>query len=163
MNHPAATWLGLIREIFTSTFGHTLGAAMVVLVATFGGMVLATPFLILSTYRRVRRLARSLASAEERLQVLATRQADVIAIVQSALRPSPPEVRFGPGGPAKREGTVAEGGAGEPGAPGAPAAVPAGAPPEGQGQYNYCPACREIRFIKFLKCQTCGFHVLPAR
>lgn len=121
----------------------------------FGLMVLALallavmPFLVLWITRQVGRLRASLAVAEVQLERLTQRTLethtmvkDSFALVQERLAGVPPPTRFGPeGGDTK------------------PAEAAAPAPGEGQGSYNYCPQCKEIRFIKFFRCQTCGFHI----
>src|SRR5690606_32296842 len=103
------------------------------------------PFLVLWLTRQVGRLRAAVAASEEKLDRLTQRGLethtmvkDSFALVQERLAGVPPPTRFGPEGNEK------------------PAEA---APGEGQGSYNFCPQCKEIRFIKFFRCQTCGFHI----
>jgi hypothetical protein len=141
-------WIELfVDRILADMVGPTLAPLVFGLLSGLLMLMMATPFIVLWTSRQVNCIRRTLAVAEEKVERLAQRHLemhtlvkDSFALVQERLASVPPPVRFGPDG----------------GAAGDAAAAPA---PEGQGMYNYCPGCKEIRFIKFFRCQTCGFHV----
>jgi hypothetical protein len=140
-------WIDLfINRILADTVGETLAPVVFVALLVLLGATFATPFVVLWISRQVNAMRRVLATTEEKLDRLAARNLEIanqvkesFALVQERLAGTPPPVRFGPedskGAPAEAAGA------------------------EGKGVYNYCPGCKEIRFIKFLRCQTCGFHI----
>lgn len=143
-------WIDLfINKILPDVVGEKAAPVVFGLMVLGFALLSAMPFLVLWITRQVGKLRASLATAEAQLERLTQRSLethtmvkDSFALVQERLAGVPPPTRFGPEG-----GTPS-------------AAEPAAANPgDGQGSYNYCNQCKEIRFIKFFRCQTCGFHI----
>ena len=145
-------WIDLfVNRILADVVGAKAAPFVFTMICAFMAMLAATPFLVVLITRYVLAVRGALAVTEEKLDRLSQRHLEMhnlvkesFALVQERLATVPPPVRFGPQ---------------DPPADGAPVNQDAG----GQGSYNYCPGCKEIRFIKFLRCQTCGFHVTPGK
>lgn len=149
------TWSSLIRGILTDQLGPVGGEIALWTLPLVLALLASLPFLIVATFFRVRHADASSRAALEQverlsrqLQEATSMLKDASALVRERLQAVQPAVNFGPDSPP-----------GTPEASGQTADAPGG----GQGAYNYCPSCKSIQYIKFLRCQACGFHVVPGK
>ena len=148
-------WIDLFtNKILPDVVGERAAPFVFALLVLGLGLCAAMPLLVLWIARQVNRLRTAVAATEAHLERLTQRGLEThsmvkesFALVQDRLAGVPPPTRFGPEGEKDKGAEASTAGA---------AAVSTA---EGQGSYNYCPACKEIRFLKFFRCQTCGFHV----
>jgi hypothetical protein len=149
-----ATWFGLIRTIFTDTFGPVGGPAAMLVASVELGLLGLAPLILIGISWSLFKTNLRLAAAQNDLTRLQERQGELRShirelsgLVANRFPVVPPPAPFRPEAPdATREPEKA-----------------ADTTADGQSQYNYCSSCKSIQFIKFSRCQSCGFHVLVTK
>jgi hypothetical protein len=147
------TWFGLIRTIFSDSFGPVGGPVAMVVASVELGLLGLAPLILIGISWSLLKTNLRLATAQNELMRLQERQGELLAhirelagLVKNRFPVVPPPAPFGPETPPEAaEKPVTDTTA------------------EGQSQYNYCSSCKSIQFIKFSRCQTCGFHVLVTK
>ena len=158
------TWLGLIRRILGEEFGPIGGQVALAVLGCGCLVILSLPLFLIGTFFLVRRQNRETRALQDRFDRSARQLGeaaailkDVSVLVRERLSAVPPPVNFGP-----ESAPTPSGSEGDEGVPAA-GTNGSGTTASGQGMYNYCPSCKSIQYIKFLRCQACGFHVLPGK
>jgi len=156
------TWLGLIRRFVTDEFGPVGGHVALIVGAVFVLGVLAMPFISLICAVRISRWMSLLELVKDQLERLSrmtsensTLAKESASLIRERLGGSPPPTRFGP----DPQNSPASGT--KPQTEGHPDS--GGVQQEGRGIYDYCPSCKSIQYVKFMRCQACGFHLMPSR
>lgn len=142
-------WLQTLIDALTALVGARWAYAIVSLGLIELVLVLFLPWLAFLVYRQGIRhrlkcqdLEESLAKTQESLYEIKTAVSEIMLRI-GALDTT---VRFGPH--PKESGRTSAGNTGN-----------EETDLQGKGVYNFCPSCKVIRFIKFSRCQTCGYHV----
>lgn len=113
-------------------------------------MVVFLPWLCVVTMLRltwIRRETREIAVRLDRVQDNLFELRKVAEQLSRSMAGGDTTVRFGPEGGSRISGSTRM------------VEEDAAASGQGRGSYDFCNGCKVIRYIKFSRCQTCGYHV----
>lgn len=148
----------------SETFGP-LGGAMVILGGfALVGLLMATPVVVFLAYRQSTRALLAVQGMQVHVDRVLSRSIEAssmvkecAALIHDRLACTPPAAPFMPDDAGAVSAPVEVAGAAMD--PGETTNTPNTAAVPGQAVYDFCPSCKTIRFIKYKRCQTCGYHM----
>lgn len=143
-----AFYCRLLYEFLRSNLDRPWAELAFLFAAAQTAMVVFLPWLCVITMFRLAWIRRDMRELAVRLDRVQDNLFDLRKVSDQVARSLAGDstVRFGPeGNQISGSTSIAE-----------PEGTAAG---EGRGSYNFCNNCKVIRFIKFSRCQTCGYHV----